>query len=86
MDLKTSLQNRATDIHQEIVDLRRTLHMNPELAFQEFETSALVRRTLDALDIPYDEGVAQTGVVPQVDRYHIPIPGVLQALLLLSPG
>jgi len=46
-----------------LVDIRRTLHANPELAFEEHETSALVQRVLGELNIPFRSGVAQTGVV-----------------------
>ncbi len=63
MDLKTTLQQRANDIHKEVIDLRRTLHANPELAFEEYETSALVKRQLESWGIDYEEGVAKTGVV-----------------------
>ena len=63
MDLKNSLRQRAMDIHGEIRDIRRTIHANPELAFEEHETSALVKSQLDALGIEYQENVAKTGVV-----------------------
>lgn len=46
-----------------LVELRRTIHANPELAFEEFETSALVRKVLEEHDIEVRANVAQTGVV-----------------------
>lgn len=67
MDLKSSLQSRARDIQPEIVGLRRTLHANPELAFEEYETSALVQRELEGMGIRFDTGVAKTGVVGYIE-------------------
>ncbi|MCE7935692.1 MAG: M20/M25/M40 family metallo-hydrolase, partial [Chlorobi bacterium CHB2] len=49
--------------NERLVEIRRTLHANPELAFQEYETSALAQSVLAELGIETLTGVAQTGVV-----------------------
>lgn len=52
---------------QELVDymvaIRRKIHENPELGFEEFETSKLIRDELDHMGIPYKYPVAVTGVI-----------------------
>ncbi|MBS1911952.1 MAG: amidohydrolase [Bacteroidetes bacterium] len=49
--------------HDRLIEIRRTLHMNPELAFEEYDTSALVQSVLGELGMEMRTGVAKTGVV-----------------------
>lgn len=43
--------------------VRRSLHQIPELSNEEWKTSDYIKKELDSMGIPYDEGVAGTGVV-----------------------
>jgi amidohydrolase len=46
-----------------VVELRRQIHANPELSWEEFQTSQLVANELKMLGIDGHTGVAKTGVV-----------------------
>ncbi|XP_073121854.1 IAA-amino acid hydrolase ILR1-like 6 [Henckelia pumila] len=45
-----------------IKSVRREIHENPELAFEEHETGRVIRRELDELDISYRFPLAKTGI------------------------
>lgn len=56
------IKSLASSFAEETVGIRRHLHQNPELSFQEYNTSAFVKERLDELLIPYT-AMADTGVV-----------------------
>ncbi|XP_016485433.1 IAA-amino acid hydrolase ILR1-like 4 [Nicotiana tabacum] len=64
-NISTNFLNLAkrTDLFDWMVKIRRTIHENPELGFEEFETSKLIRNELDKMGIYYKYPVAVTGVV-----------------------
>jgi amidohydrolase len=46
-----------------LVEIRRTIHMHPELGFEEVETSKLVSEWLQKFGLDVKRGMAKTGVV-----------------------
>lgn len=65
------MKNRIKDLvaqnASEIRDIRRHLHANPELSFQEYETSAYVSAQLDKWGVPYKSGYVKTGIVAHIE-------------------
>ena len=55
--------NRIAGYHDELTAIRRDIHANPELGFEEHRTSALVARNLEAWGIEVHRGIAGTGLV-----------------------
>jgi carboxypeptidase Ss1 len=53
----------AKRIEPEIIRTRRTIHMHPELAYHEDETSRLVAERLESMGVEVKRGVGGTGVL-----------------------
>lgn len=56
-----------------LVSIRRRIHENPELRFQEYNTSALIRSELDKLGVSYEYPFAQTGVIAVIGSASSPV-------------
>ncbi len=83
--MKTTLKSAA--VFPRMVELRRTFHRNPELAFEEKETAATIIKELQRLDIPYEyEGVG-SGVIGRIEGGDQNAPNIaLRADMDALPG
>ncbi len=61
--LKDKIQKLAQTYHQDTIDIRRHLHQNPELSYEEVETGKYISEKLREYGIPHQHGVADNGVV-----------------------
>ncbi|MCO5607384.1 hypothetical protein L7F22_061580 [Adiantum nelumboides] len=67
---RSVMQLRAAAQKEEFIDwlkvIRHKIHENPELKYEEFETSELIRRELQALGIPFRWPLATTGILATI--------------------
>ncbi|NJO69537.1 MAG: amidohydrolase [Bacteroidetes bacterium] len=61
--LQKKIQQLANKYFNEIQANRRHLHQHPELSFQEYETAKFIAQKLNDYQIPFQAGVAGTGLV-----------------------
>ncbi|MDQ6773359.1 MAG: M20 family metallopeptidase [Candidatus Dormibacteraeota bacterium] len=57
----------APDVLDEVVDNRRHLHRNPEVSFQEHETSRFIRDRLGAIGLDVQDCPTETGALALLD-------------------
>ena len=57
------IKHLASQYFSEIQSIRHHIHANPELSFQEFETSKFVQQKLTEYNIQFETGIAKTGIV-----------------------
>lgn len=66
MTLLEKIKSLSNTYSQEVVALRRHLHENPELSYQEYNTARFVAQALRSFGIEPTEGVATTGLVVDI--------------------
>jgi amidohydrolase len=89
MTLVEKIKALSKENFSQTVKIRRHLHQNPELSFQEFETAKFIAKTLKELEIPFQEGVAGTGLVALIkgknpDKKTIALRADMDALPILE--
>jgi amidohydrolase len=63
MELKQRIFELADKIFPETIDIRRHIHQNPELSFEEFQTSAFICSKLHEWGIEYKNSIVSTGII-----------------------
>jgi IAA-amino acid hydrolase len=64
--LAADLLSQAKTIEPWIVEIRRRLHQTPELLYELHETTKIVQSELEKLQISFQSGIAETGVVASI--------------------
>ena len=72
MNLKERIQRLAEEYLQDVIAIRRHLHQNPELSFEEFKTSEFIASELDKIGVEYERGMVKTGLVVLLQRKSSP--------------
>ncbi|GAA0892551.1 M20 family metallopeptidase [Fulvivirga kasyanovii] len=67
MSLKQQIKELAARNASEIISIRRHIHANPELSYQEYKTAKYVAEQLKAIGITPKEGVAETGLIAVIE-------------------
>lgn len=57
-------------IKTKIISVRRKIHQNPELGFEETETANAICEVLDEFNIEYVRDICKTGIVAQIGTKH----------------
>jgi len=66
--MKTQIKNLSEKTFQEVKDIRRHLHMYPELSFEEKQTSLFIQKKLKANNIKFTKGWAGHGIVAKIGK------------------
>lgn len=66
MKLIENIKKEAQKLQKELIDIRRHLHMNPELSFHEKETNAFITQKLSEEGIAYKSGYCKHGIVAEI--------------------
>ena len=65
--MKTKIAQLTQEYFKDIQLIRRHIHQNPELSFQEEKTAAYIMQELDKLAIPYRHHIGGNGIVATLE-------------------
>ncbi len=63
MALKEQIKQLAKEYAEDTIKIRRHIHQNPELSYEEIKTGRFIAQKLKAYKIPHEHGCAVNGVV-----------------------
>lgn len=66
MEIKEKIKSLAQAFASEFITVRRHLHQNPELSFQEYNTCKVIKTQLEALGVKDVVSVAKTGILATI--------------------
>ncbi len=64
--IKDNILKKSADLKEEVIQLRRHFHRNPELSYQETETSLFICNWLKKNGILFRKGIAGTGIIGMI--------------------
>ncbi len=69
MNIKEKIKKLSQTYFEEIIEIRRHIHTNPELSFEEYNTSEYICNILDKWGIFYEKGFVNTGILAIIDTH-----------------
>lgn len=66
MNLINKIKQLSDNYFNDIVKIRRHIHQNPELSFNEFNTSSYIASQLEQENIEFKKGFVKTGIVAEI--------------------
>ncbi|MFK7899550.1 MAG: M20 family metallopeptidase [Cyclobacteriaceae bacterium] len=89
MSLLNQIKHLSDNIFDDVLSWRRHLHANPELSYEEYNTSNYVAGILEGLGLEIERNIADTGIVAYVkgnnpEKKVIALRGDMDALPILE--
>jgi len=66
-NIKKYILKESLSLKDELIKLRRHIHRNPELSFEEHDTASFICNNLEKHGIKYRKGVAGTGIIGEIN-------------------
>ena len=89
-DLKHTILQIAQSLREELIEVRRHIHQNPELSFEEVQTSNFLKKKLSESGISFTDGWVKTGILGEISGHAhgktVALRGDMDALPIQEEG